>query len=280
MDIEQSNWSNNLFKEFTRICDYNYSLRFSEAFDHLVDGLGSKRIIDRMLGDFKKVRLYYHLIGRWIMKITLICDNIESWTIPYINELKKLLDEAQQESRIVHRYEDIEKGELAFFLGCETIVPKSILALHTKNLVIHESRLPKGKGWSPVTWQVLEGKNIIPITLFEADSKVDSGEIYLQDEIVLEGHELLPEIKHLQGEYTIKLVIKFVELYPEIAGKKQEGNSTYYPRRTPKDSQLDINRTIKEQFNLLRVVDNDRYPAFLLLDGVKYYIKIEKGELQ
>lgn len=214
------------------------------------------------------------------MKITLICDNINSWIVPYIKELKVILDATQHESRIVYKYEDIDKGELAFFLGCERIVPQNILTLHNKNLVVHESRLPKGKGWSPVTWQVLEGENIIPITLFEANSKVDSGEIYLQDEIVLEGHELLSEIKRLQGEYTIKLVMEFVNKYPSIVGNKQEGTSTYYPKRTPKDSQLDVNKTIKEQFNLLRVVDNERYPAYFLLGGIKYYIKIHKGELE
>lgn len=214
------------------------------------------------------------------MKITLICDNTESWIIPYIEKLNKLLVKFQYESKIVYRYEDIKEGDLAFYLGCKTIVPENILALNQKNLVVHESRLPKGKGWSPMTWQILEGKNIIPITLFEADPKVDSGDIYLKDEIKLEGHELLPEIKHLQGEYTIKLVMEFVRLYPKITGKKQEGNATYYPKRTPRDSQLDINRTIKEQFNLLRVVDNERYPAYFLLDGVKYYIKIEKGEAE
>lgn len=211
------------------------------------------------------------------MKITLICDNINSWIVPYVKKLKLLLDEAQHETKIIHLYEDIEEGDLAFFLGCETIVKQNILALHSNNLIVHESRLPKGKGWSPLTWQILEGKNVIPITLIEADSKVDSGDIYFQDEIVLQGHELLPEIRHFQGEYTIKLVLRFVNQYPEVFGTKQEGESTYYSKRTPKDSELDINKTIKEQFNLLRVVDNERYPAFFLLDGVRYYIKIEKG---
>ncbi len=70
------------------------------------------------------------------------------------------------------------------------------------NLVIHESDLPKGKGWSPVTWQVLEGKDVIPITLFEAAKNVDAGDIYLQEFIHLDGSELLEEIKHKQGVYT------------------------------------------------------------------------------
>ena len=210
------------------------------------------------------------------MLITLICDNPKSWIIPYLKELKNQLDNPERKTRIVYRHEDIEKGDLAFFLGCETIVEKSYLDLNDKNLVIHESDLPLGKGWSPLTWQILEGKNVIPVTLFEAKSQVDSGNIYLQDKIVLSGHELLSEIKKLQGEITIKLVREFVNSYPNITGYQQLGKSTFYPRRKPSDSELDVNKTILEQFNLLRVVDNVRYPAYFKINSVKYLIKIEK----
>lgn len=212
------------------------------------------------------------------MKITLVCDNKESWIMPYVKRLNDLILENRHESKIVSRYEDISSGDLAFYLGCENIVSSEILSLNKKNLVVHESKLPEGRGWSPVTWQILEGKNIIPITLFEADLKVDAGDIYIEDEIHLCGYELLDEIKDLQGIYTIKLVMNFIDAYPNITGKKQEGKATYYPRRMPKDSQIDINSTIKEQFNLLRVVDNDRYPAYFILDGIRYNIKIEKSK--
>ncbi len=52
VDINESNWTNSLFEEFTRTCDYKYRLRFNEAFDNLVDGLGSKRIVDQLSGNF------------------------------------------------------------------------------------------------------------------------------------------------------------------------------------------------------------------------------------
>ena len=42
------------------------------------------------------------------------------------------------------------------------------------------------------------------------------------------------------------------------------------------DSLLDFNKTITEQFNLLRVVDNDKYPAFFENQGEKYFLKITK----
>ena len=204
------------------------------------------------------------------MKIALVCDNNNSWIIPYVKKLNELIKSLNHESQIFHRYEDVKSGDLAFFLGCETMVPNKILALNNKNLVVHESELPKGKGWSPLTWQILEGKDRIPITLFEANSEVDSGDIYLQDQIKLEGHELLREIKHLQGEYTIKLVLKFINMYPDIEGRKQEGTPTFYSRRKPVDSRLDIDKTIEEQFNLLRVVDNERYPAYFIYNNIKY----------
>ncbi len=210
------------------------------------------------------------------MNITLIADNVNSWIIPYVNQLNKLLEKEGHKSKIVHEHKEIEKGDLAFFLGCEKIVSREILLLNNKNLVVHESDLPKGRGWSPLTWQILEGKKDITITLFEADDKIDSGDIYLQEKIKLKGHELLNEIKDLQGKSTINLVMEFVKKYPDIYGKKQEGEVTYYPKRSPKDSQLNVDKSIREQFNLLRVVDNERYPAYFVIDSVKYILKIEK----
>ena len=59
------------------------------------------------------------------------------------------------------------------------------LALHRYNLAVHESALPQGQGWSPMTWQILEGASSIPITLFEAVADLDAGPIYLQQQITL-----------------------------------------------------------------------------------------------
>lgn len=212
------------------------------------------------------------------MIITLLCDNSDSWIIPYVKEIKNELIKLGHKIYLVDNYKKIKEGELAFFLGCEEIVPKDYLQLNKHNLVIHESDLPKGKGWSPLTWQVLEGKDEIPITLFEAEAELDSGDIYLQDVIELDGTEVNPELKEKQGEKTKELVLKFVEQYPEIEGRKQKGKETYYKRRTPKDSELDIHKTIDEQFDLLRVVDNERYPAFFYKNGKKYIVKIYKED--
>lgn len=158
------------------------------------------------------------------------------------------------------------------------LVKPEILARNRHNLVVHESNLPQGKGWSPMTWQVLEGEKEIPVTLFEAEETVDSGPIYLQDTIFLEGHELVDELRAKQVEVTISLCRDFVRRYPEILdqARPQSGDESFYGRRRPEDSRLDPYGSIADQFNLLRVVDNNRYPAFFEWKGERYLLKVEK----
>lgn len=210
------------------------------------------------------------------MVIQILIDNSNSWIVPYANELKDKLIAKGHTVSLFHEHSDVTEGDVLCLLSCEKIFKD--LHLNKHNLVVHESDLPFGKGWSPVTWQILEGKNIIPVTLFEATKEVDAGEVYSKEYIYLEGHELLDEIKHQQGLITIKLILDFIENYFMIEGAPQKGHSTFYPKRVPKDSMLDIDKNLKEQFNLLRVCDNERYPAFFILNGKKYIIKIFKDE--
>ena len=141
------------------------------------------------------------------LKITILTDNPNSWIIPYVNELKQ---ELPQKVTHVFSAEDIPEGDIMLILGCEKILKPEFLTRHKSNVVVHPSRLPKGKGFSPLAWQILEKSNNIPVTLFEAVEKVDTGKIYLVDYIKLEGHELNDEIKHKQGLITKKMVKEYI----------------------------------------------------------------------
>ena len=69
-----------------------------------------------------------------------------------------------------------------------------------------------------------------------------------------------------------------IENYNTIESKKQTNiDSTYWPKRSPKDSEIDINQTISEQFDLIRVCDPQRFPAYFYKDGVRFNVKIEKN---
>ena len=131
-----------------------------------------------------------------------------------------------------------------------------------------------------MTWQILEGAMSIPVMLLEAAEDVDAGPTYLQARIELQGHELNSEWRAMQAESTYSLCREFVEHYPAILAqaRPQVGESSTYPRRRAADSRLDPNKSIAEQFGLLRIVNNDDYPAFFELSGKCYVLHIKKSE--
>ena len=208
------------------------------------------------------------------MKIQILTDNPDSWIIPYVKKLHLQMKSIGHYVSHFYKHEEIEEGDVLCLLSCEKKFTK--LSLNKFNLVVHESALPHGKGWSPLTWQILEGKSEIPITLFEATEEIDGGQIYLTKTIFLSGLELVDELRVKQGDATIEVIIEFINNIKEIKAKEQIGDSSFYPKRTAKDSELDVSKSIDEQFNLLRVCDNERYPAFFYKDGVKYILKINK----
>lgn len=178
--------------------------------------------------------------------------------------------------QIAHSPSEIRAGELAFFLSCGEIVPPGILSLNKHNLVVHASDLPQGKGGTPLTWQILEGKNEITVCLLEAADKVDSGDIYFKEVINFNGGELLEELHAAVGSVTLNLVLRFIARYPHIKGDKQSGPESFYKRRFPKDSEVSIDKTLRDLFNNLRIADNEKYPVFFEHLGQKYILKIYK----
>jgi methionyl-tRNA formyltransferase len=206
-------------------------------------------------------------------KITIMVDDPDSWIWPWAKILEKTIA-PYHDVRLVSNKTEMNKGDFAFLLGCIQIIPKCFLENHKYNIVAHESALPLGRGWSPLPWQVLEGKNIIPIVLFDAREELDSGPIYIQDIIKLNGNELLDEIKRKQGLKTIELFCRFLERWPDLVPIEQKGNPTFYPKRNIEDDKIDEHKTIAENFNHLRIVDNEEYPAWFQYKGRKYTIKI------
>ena len=184
--------------------------------------------------------------------------------------------------RLIHDPVHLSAGDVSLLLSCSRLLSADQLALHLYNLVVHESALPQGQGWSPMTWQILEDASSIPITLFEATADLDAGPIYLQQHIALEGFELVEEWRVLQVQATLELCLAWFDRYREVvaAALPQQGEASHYRRRRPADSQLDPERSLADQFNLLRVVDNQRYPAFFDWRGRRYVLQLHPEPLR
>ncbi len=219
------------------------------------------------------------------MKMTFnkiaVLTSEQSWFVAHALKLVDILTNHDYDSKLFFTHEEIDNEfDVVFILSYFRLIEDRFLKKHRHNIVVHGSDLPKGRGWAPIFWQILENKSEIPITLFEANESADDGDIYLKDVIVYEGHELNSEIREKQAEKTIEMCLKFLKNYNSIKPIKQEGEVTFYRRRNSMDSELDVNISLKEQFNLLRIVNNEEFPAFFHHKGKKYILKIYKDEME
>tara|TARA_B110001450_G_scaffold65306_1_gene61820 strand:+ start:3367 stop:4017 length:651 start_codon:yes stop_codon:yes gene_type:complete len=181
---------------------------------------------------------------------------------------------------IVLSSKDLSGGDLLFLVSCGEIVCKEILAKYDSSLVIHASNLPKGRGFSPHIWDIINGSDSIFISLLEASEKVDRGNIWKKVERKIPRSFLYDEIISIVNFAHIELMNFAVANFDTIIPEPQSSTvlPTYYKRRSPEDSKLDVNKSIKDQFNLLRVCDAKRFPAFFVVHGRKYKVILESYE--
>lgn len=213
------------------------------------------------------------------MQISILCTDPNH---PVLKSLQAWMEEMSSKGHsatIVLDKAELQGGDILFLVSCGQIIRDAERKKYKATLVLHASDLPKGRGWSPHTWSILDGASQITLSLLEASEPVDSGAIWLKTKIALEGHELLPEINAKLFAAELLLMTQAVEQFESIKPLQQVGETgPYMPKRSSADSRLDPNKTIAEQFDLLRVVDSKRYPAFFDYRGKRYLIKVEKVE--
>ena len=215
------------------------------------------------------------------MKIQILISN-SSWAdLEYKKKLTSKLKKYSKKIFFTDNHLWLKKNyDLNIIFSYFKIIPLNYLKLSKHNVVVHGSHLPKGRGMSPITWQILEKKNRIVFSLIEANQFLDKGRVYYKNKVFFPEYYLFNEIKNKQFFSSLKLIEKFIKYYKK--NKKappsysQKGIASYYRRRLLADSKLDINSNIKSQFNLLRIVDNEKYPAFFKIKNKKYIIKILK----
>jgi len=210
-------------------------------------------------------------------KVSVVVDN-DSWGLVWAERLVDRCNKNGDAAGLVRSQQDVPDGDLAFYLNCLNIARPDVLKRNRRNLVVHASDLPHGRGFSPLTWMTLEGQNRIPVCLLEAAEEADAGPIIFKDWIEFEGHELIDEMRIAIGEKTLELAERYLDEPHPLEGSPQSGESSFYPKRKPGDSEIDPMRSIAEQFEMFRVADNENYPVFLKLRGKTYELAITKAE--
>ena len=161
---------------------------------------------------------------------------------------------------------------------CSEIIEAQVRDKYNYCFVLHCSDLPRGRGWSPYIWEIIDGATKLTLSLLEAGEEVDTGRIWKKVQLDIPDNALWDEINEIIFSAEIQLIDAVLFEINTLKPIEQNKNikPTYFPKRIPSDSRIDPDQTLTAQFDKIRVCDPERYPAFFDLRGHRYKLSLEK----
>ena len=211
-----------------------------------------------------------------IKHITLLMSDFSHPIYPVLKEWVGTFSKAYSISLVKSVNEVPPEGDILFLVSCSEFVTKPIRQRFRYTLVLHASDLPQGKGWSPHVWSILQGASKITVSLINAEDEIDSGDIWQKVTFDLDGTELYQEINQKLFAAELSLIEWACKHIDNAKSQAQQGEQSYFKRRSPEHSRIDPELSLAEQFDLLRVCDEERFPAYFDFRGQRYRIRLEK----
>jgi len=161
--------------------------------------------------------------------------------------------------------------------GWQRLFPDEILqTLKVGAVGVHGSSefLPKGRGRSPINWSLIEGKKKFIIHYFIIKPGIDDGDIFYYEifdinewddcntlyykNVIVSKQVLLKEIPLLlSGNYTVI---------------PQQGEPSYYMKRTAEDGLIDWKKNVFDIYNFIRAITQPFPGAFSYIGEEKIII--------
>ena len=108
------------------------------------------------------------------------------------------------------------------------LIPKAILDMPQYGCVnVHASLLPKYRGAAPIQWAVIDGEEKSGVTTMQMDEGLDTGDMLLTEEVVLDSQETGGSLFDKLSEVGAGLLLKTLD-------ELEAGN--IHPQKQPKES--------------------------------------------
>jgi methionyl-tRNA formyltransferase len=167
-----------------------------------------------------------------------------------------------------------KRFDLLILGGWQRLIPENILrTVKYGGIGQHGSSdfLPKYRGRSPLNWSIILGKKRLVWHLFEMTPNVDDGDI-IDFEIFDITEWDTCETMYFKVSIAVKNMLK--RTIPGILNRKegkqirtkQQGQVSFYSKRTPEDGKIDWNKSIYELHRLIRGVTFP-YPGAFTFKG-------------
>lgn len=218
---------------------------------------------------------------RQVYKMNIVIATIKPWNIEYANQFKRKYADRYQIHIITDRkdltYNVLEKiqPQYVFFPHWSWIIPEKIHQ-DFDCIVFHMTDLPFGRGGSPLQNLIARGLENTKLSALKVDSGMDTGDIYLKEDLNLNGTAEEIFIRAANLIFT-KMIPTILETQP--TAKKQTGTVTNFTRRKPEESQLHSDMELTQLYDQIRMLDADGYPKAFIEFG-KYKLVLSRASLK
>ncbi|TKK66039.1 methionyl-tRNA formyltransferase [Ilyomonas limi] len=124
---------------------------------------------------------------------------------------------------------------------------------------LHGSLLPAYRGAAPINWAIINGEKETGVTTFKLQHQIDTGNILLQEKILINDDETAGELHDVMKEVGAKLLIKTIKGLAENSIKEvlqQNENISKAQQHAPKifteTCKIDWTKPADEIYNLTR----------------------------
>lgn len=160
------------------------------------------------------------------MQLTPVKETAISHGIPVFQPKKVRTPECVEELK---KYQ----ADIMVVVAFGQILPKEILEMTPYGCVnVHASLLPKYRGAAPIQWAVINGETISGVTTIQMDEGIDTGDMLLKTEIVLDKKETGESLHDKLAKAGAALCVETLKALEEgtVIPEKQGESPTEYAR--------------------------------------------------
>ncbi len=202
----------------------------------------------------------------------ILIVTIKSWNIDRATEFKENNKEQFNTYVITEKekldYESVKKidPEYVFIPHWSWKIPEKIIN-EFECIIFHMTDLPYGRGGSPLQNLIVRGKKRTKISAIKAEKELDSGDIYLKEDLCLHG---TAEQIFIRASKMI-----FEEMIPKIIKERpeptpQKGDVVEFKRRKSPQSKIKEEFDLEKVYDHIRMLDAEGYPkAFIEYGNLK-----------
>ena len=159
-------------------------------------------------------------------------------------------------------------------VGFPYVIGGHVLATRQTRLNVHPTLLPHYRGPTSGAYQIMDGQTESGSTVHVMESGVDTGAIVAQSRVKLDRFDTVRSVQRKVYETEPRLLLEALALIDGGAEPVPQTTGSVFPRRGPKDSEIDPNISLVDLYDTIRSCDPEDYPAFFFVDGEKVCVRI------